>query len=142
MQDIKNVSQQGGTTLHSRFALSTQVSEYDYLLWTLCEKQLSRKTIQLLLFRDFSPELEQRCLFPSVHWAHHLPAPHCDPICSTSQLNKRAFLCSRGSIMEQDLIWAIAILGYLQAHLPLYKGAGCCSTGYHWHWCFSLNHTD
>lgn len=56
MQDIKNVSQQGGTTLHSRFALSTQVSEYDYLLWTLCEKQLSRKTIQLLLFRDFSPE--------------------------------------------------------------------------------------
>lgn len=132
MQGIKHVSQQGGTTLHSRFALSTQVSEYNYLLRTSCEKKLSWKKIQLLLFCDFSPELEQRCLYPSVRWAHHLPAPLCDLICRKSQLNQRLLLCSPGSIMEQDVIWAIAILGYLQARLSLYKGAGCCRAGYHW----------
>lgn len=60
-----------------------------------------------------------------------LPLLH-DPICSKSQLNQQPFLCSLGSIMQQDVIQAIAIRGYLQAHLPLYKGAGCCSAGYHW----------
>lgn len=57
MQDVKYISEQGGTTLHNRFALSALVSEYSYLLRTLCEKQLSRKTVKLLLFCDFSPEL-------------------------------------------------------------------------------------
>lgn len=71
-------------------------------------------------------------LISSVHWAHHLPAPLHGLICSKSQPNQRAFLCSPGSITEQDPIWVTAILGYLQAHLPLYKGAGCYSAGYHW----------
>lgn len=60
-----------------------------------------------------------------------LIAPLCDLICRKSQLNQRLLLCSPGSIMEQDVIWAIAILGYLQARLSLYKGAGCCGAGYH-----------
>lgn len=108
----------------------TQASEYNYLLWIWYEKKRSRKKIQLLLFCDFSAELEQLCLFPSVLWKNHLPAPLHDLICSKSQLNQREFLCSPGSVIEQDVIWSTAILSYLQAYLSLYKGVGCCRVGY------------